>query len=456
LITPVDLNKRTRKDLEQMAKRHGISGWHEMRKEQLVRALKRRAAKVNTANQTRASSTNGAKASNGSKTSNGAKATNGSKATNGAKAVGGVKTSQGTKTARGGKATARSDLKRSKAGKAVSAGKKSTAGKTGGGSKTNNGSARTKSPRISRKIKLVHEERERLRDLATESAGPVGQADNGGENVRRRARKRVRRDRLVLMVRDSYWLHAYWEVSRSTVERVQAAMNEFWHTAKPVLRLLEVAAGSTTNTSERVVREVHVHGGVNNWYLDVNDPPKSFRVDLGYLAANGRFHSVARSNSVTTPRPGANDALDQNWNDVAKNFEKVYAMSGGYDEAQDCGDLKELFEERLNCSMDSPLSNRYGVGADSASGHRENFTLDVDAELIVFGRTKPDAHVSLAGQPVRVREDGSFLVRKGMPDRRQVLPVVAGSRDGMEQRTVILAIERNTKVMEPLTRDTVG
>jgi hypothetical protein len=233
-------------------------------------------------------------------------------------------------------------------------------------------------------------------------------------------------------------------------------MNEFWHTAKPVLRLLEVASGPTTNTSERVVREIEVHGGVNNWYLDVNDPPKSFRVDLGYLAANGRFYSVTRSNAVTTPRPGANDALDQNWNDVAKDYEKVYAMSGGYDEDQDCGDLKELFEERLNRSMDSPLSSRYGVGADSASGRRSNFTLDVDAELIVFGRTRPDAHVSLAGQPVRLREDGSFLVRKGMPDRRQVLPVVAGSRDGMEQRTVILAIERNTKVMEPLTRDTVG
>jgi hypothetical protein len=62
----------------------------------------------------------------------------------------------------------------------------------------------------------------------------------------------------------------------------------------------------------------------------------------------------------------------------------------------------------------------------------------------------------LAGQPVRLREDGSFSVRKSMPDRRHVLPIVAGSRDGLEQRTIILAIERNTKVMEPLVRDTVG
>ena len=166
------------------------------------------------------------------------------------------------------------------------------------------GSAQAKSPLIVRKIKLAHEERERLRDLTTE-VSPASNAceANGGETARRRPRRKLRRDRLVLMVRDSYWLHACWEVSRASVERIRAAMCEFWHTARPVLRLVEVDLGPTTSTAERVVREIEVHGGVNNWYLDVNDPPKSYRVDLGYLAANGRFHSVIRSNAVTTPRP---------------------------------------------------------------------------------------------------------------------------------------------------------
>jgi hypothetical protein len=315
-----------------------------------------------------------------------------------------------------------------------------------------------KNPLIAQKIKSVHEERERLRDLATELPPGAPPASESGvrDTASRRANGKVRRDRIVLMVRDSYWLHATWEVSRASVERARAAMCEFWHTARPVLRLLEVDGGTTTSTAERVVREIEVHGGVNNWYLDVVDPPKSFRVELGYLAANGRFHSLVRSNSVTTPRPGASEALDQNWSDVARNFEKVYALSGGYTQDLDSGDLKELFEERLNRSMESPLNNRYGIGGDATSGRHSNFEFDVDAELIVFGQTRPDAHVSLAGQPVRLRADGSFAVRKSMPDRRQVLPVVAGSRDGMEQRTIILAIERNTKVMEPVTRDTVG
>ena len=44
-------------------------------------------------------------------------------------------------------------------------------------------------------------------------------------------------------------------------------------------------------------------------------------------------------------------------------------------------------------------------------------------------------------------------MRFALPDRRQVVPVVASSGDGVEQRTVVLAVERNTKVMEPVLRE---
>ena len=40
------------------------------------------------------------------------------------------------------------------------------------------------------------------------------------------------------------------------------------------------------------------------------------------------------------------------------------------------------------------------------------------------------------------------------PDKRQVLPVVASTPDGVEQRTIVIAVERNTKVLEPMVRET--
>ena len=73
--------------------------------------------------------------------------------------------------------------------------------------------------------------------------------------------------------------------------------------------------------------------------------------------------------------------------------------------------------------------------------------------MIIFGRTKPNARVTLAGNPIKLRPDGTFAARLAMPDRRQVLPIVASSADGVEQHTVVIAVERNTKVMEPMVRE---
>lgn len=229
-------------------------------------------------------------------------------------------------------------------------------------------------------------------------------------------------------------------------------MSEHWHTAKPVLRLLEFDSVGTTSSAERVVRDIEIHGGVRNWYIDLKDPPKTCCVAIGYLAANGKFHALVRSNVVTTPKPGSSDEIDENWTDVAENYERIYALSGGNSPEGSSGDLRALFEEQLRRPMGSPIVTQYGVGAEGL--HRDRaFRFDVDAEMIIYGTTKPNAYVTLGGEPVKVRTDGTFTVRLSMPDKRQVLPVVASSGDGVEQRTVVLAIERNTKIMEPRVCD---
>jgi hypothetical protein len=54
----------------------------------------------------------------------------------------------------------------------------------------------------------------------------------------------------------------------------------------------------------------------------------------------------------------------------------------------------------------------------------------------------------VGGHPVKLQNDGAFTVRMEFPDKRQVLPVTAETRDGLRQRTTVIAIERNTKVMD--------
>ena len=261
------------------------------------------------------------------------------------------------------------------------------------------------------------------------------------------------KDRIVCMVRDPYWLHCYWELTRKGIERAEAAFGQDWHGAKPILRLLDVSSSDITSTSESIVRDIDIHGGVSNWYLDVQNPPRSYRVDVGYLSRNGQFYALARSNVVSTPRAGMSDVIDENWADLDyAKADRIYAMSAGFDPTASSLELKQLFEERLRRPMGSPAVTSFGSGAFQY-GKERKFWFQLDAELIVYGATEPNAKVTLQGEPVKLRPDGTFTMRFSLPDNRQIIPAVAASADGIEERTIVLAVERNTKHLEPLIHE---
>jgi hypothetical protein len=265
------------------------------------------------------------------------------------------------------------------------------------------------------------------------------------------------KDRIVVLTRDSYWLHAYWELSRTTLARAQAALGQDWHTARPILRLMDVSSDDTTSAAQRHVRDIPIHGGVNNWYIDVMEPSRSYRIDIGYFSRQGRFYVLARSNVVTTPKAGATDPLDENWLDVQKQFDRIETPasvgggSNGHHHANSAMDLRDLFEERLRRPMCNLAMPNFSTAALPSLGR--DFHFRIDAELIVYGTTEPNARVTLQGEPVQLRSDGSFTVRFSLPDSRQIIPAVAASADGIEERTIVLAVERNTKELEPMIHD---
>jgi hypothetical protein len=261
------------------------------------------------------------------------------------------------------------------------------------------------------------------------------------------------KDRLVLMVRGPYWLHAYWELTPAGVVRAQAALGEQWHSSKPMLRLIKVSATGSSTSAERVARDIPIHGGVKNWYIDVANPPETYRVEIGYLAANDRFFSLARSNTVSTPASTSSEKLDNHWTEVVENCDKIYAMSGGYSQESNASELQELLEERLRRPVGATLNNRYSGGAEHLFAGDRTVHFRVEAEMVIHGTTHPEAQVTLQGAPIKLRPDGSFSVRMDLPNRRQVIPLVACTKDGASQRTIVLAVERNTKVMEPINRE---
>ena len=256
------------------------------------------------------------------------------------------------------------------------------------------------------------------------------------------------KDRIVCMVRDPYWLHCYWELTHQAIQRAEAALAQEWHGSRPILRLVDVTHPDTSSPVERVLRDIDIHGGCNNWYIEVSQPPRSYRIDIGYLSRFGHFYDLARSNVVTTPRAGVSDSIDENWADVdARQADRLYAMSAGFGPMTASLELKQLLEERLRRPIGGPLIS-FGSGA-FPHGKQRNFWFQLEAELIVYGSTEPHARVTLQGEPVKLRDDGTFTMRFSLPDSRQIIPATAASADGVEERTVVLAVERNTKQLEP-------
>ncbi len=369
-MNPASLRSHKSKDLAQMARRAGVSGWHAMRKEELISALVSLQKKSG-------------------------------------------------------------DLKIDELnGHSSKVNSHSHAGEVASRKPKKPPISRAKQ-RVSRKIAEMQEERQRLHDLSTED----------------KTSRDETADRLVLLVRDPYWLHACWELSIRSIERACTALGQEWHAAQPVLRAHRLSDEGAVISTKQIV----IHGGVSNWYIDVTNPPSSYRSEIGYASPSGKFYCIARSNDVKTPAPGSENTIDENWNDVARNADRIYAMSGGYSPNGTSLELQEMLEERLRRRLGRPSATRFGNGASQPDEPSLRFTLDV--ELMVYGSADPNTHLTVQGEPITVQPDGGFMVKLPFPDRRQVIPIVATTAAGTEERTVILGVERNTKMLESTKRE---
>jgi hypothetical protein len=76
---------------------------------------------------------------------------------------------------------------------------------------------------------------------------------------------------------------------------------------------------------------------------------------------------------------------------------------------------------------------------------RKGFWFNVNAELIIYGATEPDATVTIGGRRIQLRRDGTFSFRFALPDGSYELPVQATSVDGDDARSAHLKFRRGTE-----------
>jgi len=83
-------------------------------------------------------------------------------------------------------------------------------------------------------------------------------------------------------------------------------------------------------------------------------------------------------------------------------------------------------------------SSSFGVAAE------RGFFMHVNAEVIFYGGTDPQASLTIDGKPVALQSDGTFRYHCVFPNADYEIPVVATSPDGLETRSATLRFHRDT------------
>ncbi len=141
------------------------------------------------------------------------------------------------------------------------------------------------------------------------------------------------KDRLVLLVKDPWWIYAYWEVTPQNERQV-----------------LEKMAAQKAGKGQRVLR-VHqktgrrnffdIEAGLfsDNWFIDVGAPDQEWAAEIGVRSSDGRFFPLIRSNTVRTPRYGVSEEIDPDWTMPDALWKKLLETSGLFEDSKSSFEL---------------------------------------------------------------------------------------------------------------------
>lgn len=106
-------------------------------------------------------------------------------------------------------------------------------------------------------------------------------------------------DRLILMVRDPYFLHAYWEIG----EKKRLEIKEQQGNLIKAHRVLRVHHYSSSREEELSPAhfDIEVSGDIGSQYIQLERPDSICYVELGLVAEEGNFFTILKSNYVHTP-----------------------------------------------------------------------------------------------------------------------------------------------------------
>lgn len=253
---------------------------------------------------------------------------------------------------------------------------------------------------------------------------------------------------LVLMQKDPNWMHAFWEVSENRI-------NEAKHgKGKIVLRLFDIADDLTVQRSKkRKFRDIEVPANARSWYVE-NTAGKSCVAVLGAVSGKN-FMPIVESAPVmifdkSAAAPAADDAFAKA--SLGGNTLGNFMSSGFSSQTAESwlnslgGNFGSSSESMFSGALSSAAlqSNNIEVAKDSVN-YGKDFFLWVKTRLIVYGGTRPDAHLQVRGEPFPLNPDGTFSFEEDLPDSTKIIPVFATDKDGDFPTTIVPIVVKRTE-----------
>ena len=257
--------------------------------------------------------------------------------------------------------------------------------------------------------------------------------------------------KLVILPRDPVWFYAYWEISQDAFAGIRKKVGEQrFDASRWALRIYDVTGVNFDGTNAHRYFDIFIDRNAGNWYINVGEVNRSWCADLGIATPDGEFIVIVRSNVLTMPRQGVSPITDEQWAILQREFERLLKLSGVERVGKSSFDIAKLMRERWEEIVTLSMPTSPG-GASSWRGiageevRPKEFWLKADTELIVYGATESDAKLTVQGQHVTLRPDGSFSLRFYLPDGDQEYPIEATSSDGTMKRQITFVVRRETK-----------
>lgn len=257
-------------------------------------------------------------------------------------------------------------------------------------------------------------------------------------------------NRIVLLARDPFWGHTFWDLHPNlpaeTAARVGANLNECGF----ALRVYDVTDISFNGGNAHKYFDIGVHGLKNSWYVNVPEEDRAWLAEIGLKNRKGEFFMMARSNVIMMGRNSVSNRTDEDWMIADDDFWKMYALSGGFQARSSSMsiDLQEQMRQRLSGETSSGAVSSFVTSLTRPKRQQDQFWFRLDCELIVYGATEPDAKVTLAGQTVQLRPDGTFTARFALPDGIQIIEAKALSANRKFEKTITPTVSRGTTVLQ--------